>query len=555
MSTDGFLRKMRNSITVWNVLKWFFIVLFVVFLIIPVSSLFIGSVQGSKGGFTFANFRTFFTKPYYYKTLFNSLETSAATTIASILIGTPLAYITSRFNVYAKKTIDMLVIMSLMSPPFIGAYSWILLLGRNGVFTNLLKSIGINSPTIYGFGGLVLVFTLKLFPYIYLYVGGALSSIDRSLEEASENLGAGKFKRIFTVTLPVIMPTLGAGAIMVFMTSLADFGTPMLLGEGYTTLPILVYHEYMSEMGGNSHMAGALSVIIILCSTSVLLLQKFIVSRGNYTMSSMRPPIVRQVSTGKRIALTAVCLFFSLFAVLPQIVVIITSFIKTNGPVFTQGFSLESYQSIFYKLGSDIKNTFMFAIIAIIIIVVFGSLISYLIVKKRDKVNGLLDVLVMFPYVMPGCVLGISLVESFNTRPFILAGTAAIMIIAYTIRKMPYTVRSGSAILYQIDSSVEEASINLGVSPIKTFFKVTARIMAPGILSGAILSWITVVNELSASIILYSGKTATISVAIYTEVVRSSYGTAAALASILTVATMVSLIVFNKVSKGRVSVV
>jgi len=466
-----------------------------------------------------------------------------------------MAYITTRFNIYWKKLINMMIIMSLMSPPFIGAYSWIMLLGRNGFLTKLFERIGINTPPIYGFGGIVLVFTLKFFPYVYLYVSGAMSSIDRSLEEAAENLGSSKLRRTLTVTMPVIMPTLAAGAIMVFMSSLADFGTPMLIGEGYKVLPVLVYEEYMSEMGGNANMAGALSVIIVLCSTTVLLIQKYAVSRKNYVMTAMRPPIIEELSTWKRLLLTAVCMVVSVIAFLPQIVVVITSFIKTNGPIFVDGFSLESYQKIFYKLSKNITNTFTYSIIAIAIIVVLGMLLSYLVVKKKSKLTSVLDLLIMFPYVIPGAVLGISLLVAFNKPPLILSGTASIMVIAYVVRKMPYTIRSSSAMLYQIDPSIEEASINLGVSPMKTFFKVTARMMAPGVLSGAILSWITTINELSSSIMLYSGKTATISVAIYTEVVRSSFGTAAALASILTVATILSLLLFNVISKGKVSVV
>lgn len=382
-----------------------------------------------------------------------------------------------------------------------------------------------------------------------------MSSIDRSLEEAAENLGASKLKRTFTITMPVIMPTLAAGAIMVFMSSLADFGTPMLIGEGYKVLPVLVYEEYMSEMGGNANMAGTLSVVIVLCSTTVLLVQKYLVSRKNYVMTAMRPPVVEQVSQVKRILLTAVCMIVSFIAFLPQIVVIITSFIKTNGPIFVKGFSLESYEKIFYKLSKNITNTFLYSSMAILIIVVFGMLISYLIVKKKSKLTSFLDLLIMFPYVIPGAVLGISLLVAFNKPPLILSGTASIMVIAYVVRKMPYTIRSSSAMLYQIDPSIEEASINLGVSPMRTFFKVTARMMAPGVLSGAILSWITTINELSSSVMLYSGRTATISVAIYTEVVRSSFGTAAALASILTVATILSLLLFNVISKGKVSVV
>jgi iron(III) transport system permease protein len=548
-------KSLKSYFDFWNVVKYTSLLLLVLFLVYPMFSIIFCSFSNNEGGFTLKYYQTFFTKSYYFRTLSNSLITSTVTTVLAVLIGVPLAYITSRFHIYWKKGINMLIIMSLMSPPFIGAYSWIMLLGRNGVITNWFAKLGITTPPIYGFTGIVLVFTLKLFPYVYLYVSGAMSSIDRSLEEAAENLGSSKLKRILTITIPVIMPTLAAGAIMVFMTSLADFGTPMLIGEGYKVLPVLVYEEYMSEMGGNANMAGALSVVIVCCSTIVLLVQNYVVSRKNYIMTSMRPPIVEEVSKGKKFLLTAICMLVALIAFLPQIVVIITSFIKTSGPIFVQGFSLGSYEKIFYTLSKNITNTFVYSFIAIIIIIIFGMLLSYLVVKKKSKVSGVLDMLIMFPYVIPGAVLGISLLVAFNNPPLLLSGTAAIMIISYVIRKMPYTIRSSSALLHQIDPSIEEASINLGVSPMRTFFKITARMMLPGVLSGAILSWITTINELSSSVMLYSGKTATISVAIYTEVVRASFGTAAALASILTVATILSLLLFNWVTKGKGSVI
>lgn len=549
------LNKSKRKIDFWFVIKWVSLLLMIVFMVYPFLSILLRSFVGENNGLTLKNYQTFFTKPYYYRTLFHSLAVSACATLFSVIIGVPMAYITTRFNIYWKKLINILIIMSLMSPPFIGAYSWILLLGRNGFITKSFEKIGIITPPIYGFGGIVLVFSLKFFPYVYLYVQGAMSSIDRSLEEAAENLGSSKMRRFFTVTLPVIMPTLAAGAIMVFMSSLADFGTPMLIGEGYKVLPVLVYEEYMSEMGGNANMAGALSVVIVLCSTTVLLIQKYAVSRKNYIMNSTRPPIVQKISMVKRVLLTVLCMLVSLIAFLPQIVVIYTSFKKTRGPIFVKGYSLDSYRKIFYKLSKNISNTFLFSFIAIIVIVILGMLISYLIVKRKSKLTAFLDLLVMFPYVIPGAVLGISLLVAFNKPPMLLAGTATIMIISYVVRKMPYTIRSSSAMLYQIEPSIEEASINLGVSPMKTFFKITARMMAPGVLSGAILSWITTINELSSSIILYGGKTATISVAIYTEVVRSSFGTAAALASILTIATILSLLLFSVVSRGKVSIV
>lgn len=548
--------RFRIKLDFWTIVKIITVVTLFAFLVYPLSRLVFNSFLPKKGmGFTLSNYADFFSLKYYYSTLGNSLKVSIAATIAAAIIGVPLAYAMTRFNIIGKKVINILIIMSLMSPPFIGAYSWILLLGRNGVITRFFKMIGIITPPIYGWLGIILVFTLKFFPYIYLYVSGAMSSIDRSLEEAAENLGASKLRRFFTITLPVVMPTLAAGAIMVFMSSLADFGTPMLIGEGYKVLPVLVYEEYMGEVGSNANMASALSIIVILCSTSVLLLQKYLVSRKNYVMTAMRPPLVVQLRTWKRAILTALCFFIALVAFLPQIVVITTSFIKTNGPLFVKGFSLQSYETILYKLSGDITNTYLFSLAAILVIIVMGMLISYIIVKQKSKFTGLIDILIMFPYVIPGAVLGISLLVAFNRPPVILTGTALIMIVSYIIRKLPYTIRSSSAILYQIDPSIEEASISLGVAPMKTFFRITARLMAPGVFSGAILSWITTINELSSSVMLYTGKTSTISVAIYTQVVRDSYGTAAALAAILSVSTILSLLVFFGVSKGKVSVI
>jgi len=182
-------------------------------------------------------------------------------------------------------------------------------------------------------------------------------------------------------------------------------------------------------------------------------------------------------------------------------------------------------------------------------------LISYIAVRRAGRVGQILDAMIMFPYVIPGAVLGICLLVAFNKKPLLLAGGAFIMVLSYIIKKLPFTVRSASAFLHQMDPSVEEASINLGVSPMKTFFQITARLMMPGVISGAILSWISCINELSTSIMLYTGRSSAISIAIYTEVVRNSFGTAAALATVLTVATMVSLGIFMIISKGKVSVV
>ena len=545
----------------WRPDFWFFTKLFVIlsmclFIVYPFYTIITKSVFSNKvEGVTLYNFVRFFTKPYYYQTLLRSLFVCISTVITTTIIGVPIAYLMTRYNVAGKKLLHIFIIMSLMSPPFIGAYSWIILLGRNGLLAKLFGLIGLTAPTIYGRDGIVFVFTLHLFPYIYLYTSGAMNSIDSSLEEAAENLGMNKLKRIWTVTLPVILPSILAGCVMVFMTSLADFGTPMLLGEGYTVLPVLVYNEYMSESAVNPYMASALSVIIVACSLLVLTFQKLVIDKRNYQMSSLRPPQETVLHGWKRVLVSLPIYIVVFLAFLPQIVVVCQSFVERSFSGVVKGINLNNYRAILSRLGTNIRNTYVFSLVAIVFIIVLGILVSYILVRKKGKVANLIDTLIMFPYVIPGSVLGIGLIVAFNRKPLMLVGTAAIMIIFYIVRKLPYTVRSGSAFLYQMDPSVEEASINLGVSPMKTFFTVTARMMLPGIMSGAVLSWITCINELSSSIMLYSGKTSTIAVAIYQEVTRMSDGTAGALATILTVTTIISLLIVFRATKGKVKIV
>jgi iron(III) transport system permease protein len=540
----------------WFFTKFFVILGMCLFIVYPFYTILTKSVFSNKvEGLTLYNFVRFFTKPYYYQTLIRSLVVCGATVLTTTIIGVPIAYVMTRYNVAGKQLLHILIIMSLMSPPFIGAYSWIILMGRNGLIAKLFKLFGAAAPTIYGREGIIFVFTLHLFPYIYLYTSGAMNSIDSSLEEAAENLGMNKLKRIWTITLPVILPSILAGCVMVFMTALADFGTPMLLGEGYTVLPVLVYNEYMSESAVNPYMASALSVIIVFCSLAVLAFQKLVIDKRNYQMSSLRPPQETKLRGWKRFAVSLPIWIVVFLAFLPQIVVVCQSFVERSFSGMVKGINLNNYTAIMSRLGRNIKNTYVFSLVAIVFIVILGILVSYILVRKKGKVANLIDTLIMFPYVIPGSVLGIGLIVAFNRKPVILVGTAAIMIVSYVVRKLPYTVRSGSAFLYQMDPFIEEASINLGVSPMKTFFTVTARMMLPGIMSGAVLSWITCINELSSSIMLYSGKTSTIAVAIYQEVTRMSDGTAAALATILTATTIISLLIVFRLTKGKVKIV
>ena len=502
----------------------------------------------SDGALSLDNYIRFFSKKYYLTSLMHSFKVCVAATVAAVIVGVPMAYISSRYNVWGKHLLNLMVVISLMSPPFIGAYSWVMLLGRNGFLTKIFQAIGIQFGSIYGFGGIVLVFIFKLYPFVYLYVRGALSSIDVSLEEASENLGVSGLKKIRLVTFPLILPTLTSSALMVFMNALADYGTPLLIGQGYKVFPVVIYEEYLSEVSSTTSFASALSVIIVACSLIVLGLQRMVVANRNYAMTNLRPPKPIELKWPKKLLATAFCYLIATIGVLPQITVIVTSFLKTNGPMFVKGFSLESYEKVLGNLGRNIFNTYRNAIIALVIMVAIAVLLSYLIVKRRSRISRILDSIVMFPYVIPGSVVGIALLSAFNRPPIVLIGTSSIIILALVMRRLQYTLKSSTSILYQIDSSIDEASISLGVSPTKTFWKVTLRVMLPGVLSGSVLSFVSSINELSASLMLYSGKTATISVAIFTEIMHDSYGTGAALATILTISTIAAILIFDRFS-------
>jgi iron(III) transport system permease protein len=231
---------------------------------------------------------------------------------------------------------------------------------------------------------------------------------------------------------------------------------------------------------------------------------------------------------------------------LPLGVIVFYSFKNTSGPVFAKGFGFNSYRQIFYDVGKTVVNSFVYSLIAVVLIATIGTLIGFVIARKRNLAVKVLDPLLMIPYIVPGTVLGIGFIVAFNRKPIYLVGTATIIILTYFIRRLPYSVRSAASILKQIDPALEEAGINLGSSPGRTFRTITLPLMKSGIISGAIMSWVTSMNELSASLLLYVGKTMTMPIKIYLSVADGYFGTASAMSTILLVVTGVSMYIVNK---------
>ena len=539
----------------WIVVSLLLLALFVVFLLFPMVGLLKQSVFNSDGQFSLDNFKRFFTytNGYYLKPLANSVKVTIVTTLVSLLLGVPIAYFYSFYKIRGAKFLFVVAILCSMSAPFIGAYSWILLLGRSGAITKFLSALlGVKMPAIYGFKGILLVQSLKFFPLVFIYMNGAFKNIDNTLMEAAANMGCTGVRRLVKIVLSLSMPTILAAALMVFMQAFADFGTPMLIGEGYQTFPVMIYNAYLGEGGADRNFAAALAVVAVVITAIVFAIQKWGTNRFKFSMNALHPVEKKEAKGFFGFLMHAYCYLLVGIAFMPQLYIIYLSFCNYKGSIRQGGYGFGNYVQASKKLLSrSIKNTAVMGIIALIVIVILAVLIAYLVVRRASALNNAIDTISMLPYIMPGAVVGLALLLAFGKKPLALTGTFAIMVISFVIRRLPYTIRSATATLMQISPSIEEAAISLGASKAKTFVRITVPMMANGILSGAILSWVAIVTELSSSIILYSNKSITLTMSTYLAILRGNDGIAAAFAAILTVVTAVSLLLYLRVSKSE----
>ena len=536
----------------WNIIQLLVFALLAFAVVYPILFIFKASfVDAETGAFSLKSYAAFFHYPFYLRCLKNSLFVSTLATLFSLLLGIPFAFFLSRYRVPGKNLLKTLGTLPLILPTFIGAEAWLLLLGRNGLFARIFQQIGMEAPSIYGWKGIVLVFTLQFFPFVFLMVSAAINAIDRSLEEAATNLGAGRLRVFFTVTLPLITPAILSGALVVFYLCIENFGVPTLIGEDFRVLSVQAYNEFISEMGGNPSMAGALSMVLLAITLALTVFQKYWIERKNYAMTSLNPQEIKTLRPLPTLIIWCFCAGLVFVALFPFAVVMISSVTKTSGPVMYFGqFSLENFIRAFTIAPRPILNSFFLATTATIIGIVFGIVVSYLLVRKRGAVSYLLDILVMLPLAIAGTVQGIALAAAYNKGPIILTGTWMILVLAYFIRKAPYSIKTTASLLQQIDRSIEEASINLGVPPVRSFIKVVIPVMMPGIIAGAIIMWVTTLAELSSTIVLYYGPWATMTVEVFQRIGSGDFGPASAYATILIISVLIPLFILNRVS-GR----
>ena len=510
------------------------------FFLLPVIKVFAASLLDASGrNFTISNYANILSNRFFITGLANSLTIAASAAASSVLVGVPFAFCLARLPIGAKAALLALAALPLVLPSFVSAYALVLLFGRSGIVTGMLQSIGIPFESIYGAKGIVVVYALTLYPYVVLPVTAAFKAIDVSVEEAAQNLGSSRARVLRTVTLPLVLPSILAGALLVFIEALENFGVPFVLAEDQTILSVEAYKLFVGETTDNPASAGVLGVLLIGCTVAALLVQRAILSRQHYATGARRSAPLLQVSPAMRRLGAAYCWMLVAAAIVPFAAVVVISLMQFSGPVLHFGLSVDNFRQLFQRSYRPLTNTLLLATLAACGAMLIGVPLGYVVTRHRSRVSALIDVMATSPFAVAGTVLGIGLVMAYSSGFVILTGTWVIMVLAYIVRKLPFSVRSAGAILHQIDPSLEEASINLGVPPALTFWRITVPLMLGGIVGGFVLTFVTVASELSATVVLYSGPWTTMTVAMFQALEGTSPGIAAAAATVLIICTLV----------------
>lgn len=518
------------------------------FVLYPLAVLFGNSVQDESGTYSLAAFAALARDSQYVEAFRNTLLLGSYVTACTILVGVPFAYLVARYEFPLKNLVAVLPVLTIVIPEIIVGQSWLLILGNNGLLTNFVADMGIALPSFYGWTGMVFSMTLVYYTYIYLGVLAALRGFDGQLEEAGLSLGTSPLVTKLRVLVPVILPALLVNALVVFTLVVGNFALSMLLGSRVPLLSVMTYNTFVSEMGGSPALQSAMSVVSIAIVAVVLFFQKRVLERKVYTMTQGRAPAPVRVRSGAAFIFTVAVGLVILTSMLPLIVVFVAAFTETSGPVMRWGaWSTASVERALQGAPEPILNSIKFSSAATVLGVAAAVLLSYLTIKKRNIFTQALDYIVVLPLTISGTVLGIALVQTFNTGWLVLAGTSAIMVLAYTVRRLPFAMRNASSTLFNIPDSIEEASVSLGVSPLMTFFKVVLPAMKASLISAAILMWVTTISELSASVVVYTGGLETMPIAIFRQVDGGRLGLASAYGAALVTVILLPIVVAIKV--------
>lgn len=534
---------MKNVIRDPVLLTTIIIVLSIVtlFIVIPLFRI-MGSSFLFEGGVSTKYYEAIFTKAYNRLIIKNTLKLGFTVSILATSIGFLFAYASAYLKMKSKRIFDAIAILPIISPPFLIALSAILLFGRTGLISRGL--LGMKNAEIYGFKGLVLVQTLTFFPVAYLVLSGLLKQIDPSVEEASRSLGASRSEVFRTVTVPLMAPGIANAALLIFIQSVADFGNPMVIGGNYTTMAAQIYLQGIGSMDMSG--ATALAMILLVISVSAFIIQKYYVGKKSYITVTGKISRARQLIDEPHIVkpIQVLVILISLLVGMMYILVPIGSFVKLWGVNYS--LTLDHFRYVMDLGIKPILDTTVLALIATPITGILAMVIAFLTVRRRFPGRSYMEFTTMLAIAIPGTVIGLGYVLTFNTGPVVLTGTAAILIIAFMIRSMPVGIRSGIAALQQIDPSIEEAASILGASSQKVFTSVTLPMIRPAFFSGLVNSFARSMTLVSTVIFLVSARWNLLTVAIMAQIDQGKIGVASVYSTILIiiVATVISLIRF-----------
>ena len=525
-----------------------------VFVISPIFLVFKTSLT-LDNQFDLSNYQAVFSKRYYYQPFINSIILGVLTASTGTLLGFVFAYAITRTPIPFKRFFRMTATFPIISPPFVIALAAILLFGRAGGLTPYMEKI-IGQYSIYGLGGLVLVETIAYGPIAFLVLHGVLQAIDPALEEAAMDLGASRGRVFFTVTVPLAIPGIASAWLLVFIESMADFGNPMVISGNFRVLSVQAFLQItgMYDLSRGS----TLAILLLLPTLTAFFLQKYWVSRKSYVTVTGKPTgaTIKQLEWYIKLPVYSFCILFTGIVFLFYGMVIYGSFQKLWGVDST--LTLRNYIEM-YEVGKDyIFDSLTLSTLATPITGILGVFIAFLIIRKKFIGRGVMEFVSMLTFAVPGTVVGIGYILAFNQRsalfPFILTGTAWIIVLLLIFRNMPVGIRAGIAALHQIDPAIEEASTDLGATSGRTFRKITLPMIAPAFFSGLAFSFVKSMTAISAIIFVVSGRWNLITVAILGFVDNSQYAQAAAISLILIIIVLIALgiiqLFVNRIGKG-----
>ncbi len=485
----------------------------IAFLIVPVVTVLYVAFADGEGGFTLSHFVSFFQISLMQESFWNSLYVGFWSVFLSTLIAVPLAYFTVRFEFRGAAIIQTLGVLPLIMPPFVGAVAMQLIFGRSGAVNLLLNEwFGFTLPIMEGLNGVIFVETLHYFPFILMNLMVALNNIDSSVEESAQNLGASGFRLFRRIVFPLAMPGYIAGTALVFIKVFDDLGTPLVLNQTNMLAPQAYLR--ITTIGIEDPIGYVASVIMVAASLFALWASTWIMRGKEYaTLQRGYAGLSRRRLTAGQSVLAYGWIALVLLLVLtPHIGILLLSFASIwSFSVLPDSYTLSHYATVFQDSPRMIWNTALYCGIAATLDVVIATAIAYLMLRTRIPGRQALDFTVTIALAIPGVVLGIGYLRTFRgiEIPFsddLLTSSWILLALAYTVRRLPYALRSCVAALQQLHVSLEEAAENLGATKGRTIRRVVVPLMAGGMVAGFIISFMTAAVELSTTLMLVTAQ-------------------------------------------------